>query len=141
MEHLNRPDDEDDTYRVPYRPAERQRHEWEELFSDIPMSATARKTRGGEVWTASEPALYLPQTAARIAQHAELVGMVYDPDRAKMRRARLATGVHVWVDVSVTLPNEVSRVEATVAALADATTADERRELAERLLSLDEEDS
>lgn len=134
MEHLTRPADDDDTYTVPYRPERREKHKWEELFADIPMSVTGRKTRDGKVWSASEGTLYLPQTAARIAQHAELVGMVHDPSRAKMRRARLATGVHVWVDKNTVLPSEQSRVDATAAALAEGMSVDERRELADRLL-------
>ena len=134
MEHLTRPGDDDPTYTVPYRPEKRDKHKWEKLFADIPMSVTSRRTRNGRVWEASEGTLYLPQTAARIAQHAELVGMVYDPDRAKMRRARLASGVYVWVDKSVTLPSEQSKVDATASALAEGMTDVERRELAAKIL-------
>lgn len=141
MIHLTRPDDDDPTYTVPYEPASRERHQWENLFADIPLTVTSRQTRDGVVWSATEGTLYLPQTAARIAQHAELVGMVHDPERAKMRRARLATGVHVWVDAHVTLPSELDRVDVTAAALSDAMPADERRALAEKLLGdLEEED-
>lgn len=134
MEHLNRVNDDDPTYTIPYRPEKRERHEWEDLFADIPMSASSRRTRDGVVWFLTEGTVYLPQTAARIAQHAELVGMVYDPEKARIRRARLGTGAHVWVDSSVVLPNELGRVDATAAALADAMAPDERRALAERLL-------
>ncbi|WP_336819863.1 hypothetical protein [Gordonia sp. MMO-8] len=134
MQHLNRGAEQDPTYAIPYKPEKRERHKWEEQFSNIPTTVTSRKTRRGVVWSAGEGSLYLPQTAARIAHHAELIGMVYDPELAQMRRAQLASGVHVWVDKSVTLPTELDRVDATAAALADKMPADERRALAERLL-------
>ena len=134
MEHLNRVGDDDATYRIPYEPEKRQKHRWESLFADIPLNVSSRKTRdGGRVWSPAEGTLYLPQTAARIAQHAELVGMVHDPSKAKMRRARLATGVHVWVDVNTVLPHEQSRVDATAQALAEGMPEDERRALIDRL--------
>ncbi|MGB3301772.1 MAG: hypothetical protein WBA98_03700 [Gordonia sp. (in: high G+C Gram-positive bacteria)] len=135
MEHLNRVGDDDPTYSVPYQPEKRERHQWEDLFADIPLTVSSRRVRGGgRVWSPAEGTLYLPQTAARIAQHAELVGMVHDPERAKMRRARLATGVHVWVDVNTVLPAEQSRVDATAQALAEGLPEDERRALAEKLM-------
>lgn len=134
MEHLTRPADNDPTYSVPYEPEKRQRHQWEDLFADIPMTVSARRTREGVSWSPGEGTLYLPHTAARIAQHAELVGMVHDPAQAKMRRARLATGVHVWVDVDTVLPSEQSRVDATAQALTEGMPEDERRALAAKLI-------
>lgn len=126
---FRRVDDDDPTYSVPYDPASRQKHRWEALFLDIPMSMS-RDPRGW--WLPSPGAIMLPHTAARIAQHVELAGFDLDEGRAKIRRVDLPRGAHRWQDARAAVP-DVDPVEAVHTAAAAALTPAEKAALIERL--------
>lgn len=91
-------------------------HPHTDLFRDIPMSGTWITVRGpkgtkARVWRATgRGAITLPATASRIAEHAELVGFVLDPDRAQIKRVdpvrggRSITNPGNWVDIDAPEP-------------------------------------
>ncbi len=129
MKHINKIGDDDPTYTVPYDPESRQKHRWEALFLDIPMSM-GRDPAG--VWQPSAGAIMLPHTAARLAQHVELAGFDLDPDRAQIRRVDLPRGAHRWQDVRLEVPDP-DPVEAVHVAATAALTPAEKAALIERL--------
>lgn len=102
-------------------------HPYTSLFRDIPMSGrwiTVRDPKTGKrarVWRATaRGVITLPTTASRIAEHAELVGMVLDPDRAQIKRidpvrggkSITSPGDWVPVDAEEPAPNPVADIAA-----------------------------
>lgn len=102
------------------------------LFRDIPRSGqwiTTRDLRTGaraKVWKATaRGVITLPMTASRIAEHAELVGYVLNPELAKIKRidpvrgGKSITSPGTWVDIDVPEPppNPVHQVDAQAAEL------------------------
>lgn len=130
MEPINRIDDHGDTYSVPYVPEDRKRHRWEDLFRDIPM--TMSKGPDG-LWMPSGGAMFLPHTAARLAEHVELCGYGDpDPGLAQVRRIALPRGAYRWQDVRSEMPN-IDPVDSVHTVASAALTSGEKQALIERL--------
>ncbi|WP_280305356.1 phage gene 29 protein family protein [Nocardia neocaledoniensis] len=114
-----------------------------DLFRDIPTSGhfiTTRDRKGKKtrIWRpTARGAITLPATASRIAEHAELVGFVLDPDRALIKRidpirgGRSITNPGTWVDVTAPVP-DVAPVD-VVAAASEALMPSELLELRARI--------
>lgn len=139
MEDIRRVDDHGDTYSVPYDPQARQHHRWEEMFMDIPLTMV-RDPAG--IWQPSPGAIFLPHTAARIAQHVELCGFGAPTEkRTKIRRVDLPRGAHRWQDATLPIP-DVDPVDKVHTATSAVLTNSEKARLIERLqadIDLDEE--
>ena len=129
-EPINRVGDQDDTYTIPYNPADRDHHRWEDLFKDIPL--TMVQDPAG-IWQPSPGAIFLPHTAARIAEHVELCGFDLGAE-PKVRRVDLGRGVHRWQDATLPIP-DVDPVEKVHAAASAVLTTSEKADLIERLQS------
>lgn len=131
MEHVERIDDHGDTYSIPYDPDARDHHPWEDLFKDIPL--TMWRDPAG-IWQPSPGAIFLPHTAARIAEHVELCGFDLGAATPQIRRVDLGRGAHRWQDASLPIP-EVDRVEKVHTAASAVLTTSEKADLIERLQS------
>ncbi|WP_328660352.1 phage gene 29 protein family protein [Nocardia salmonicida] len=118
-------------------------HPHTDLFRDIPVSGhfiTTRDRKGkkSRIWRpTARGAITLPATASRIAEHAELVGFVLDPDRALIKRidplrgGRSITNPGTWVDSDAPVP-DVKPVD-VVAAASEALMPSELLELRARI--------
>ncbi|PPJ31848.1 hypothetical protein C5E45_32675 [Nocardia nova] len=98
-----------------------------DLFRDIPMSGRWITTfdpvtqTQAKVWKATaRGVITLPTTASRIAEHAELVGFVLNPDLAQIKRidpvrgGKSLTSPGEWVDIDAPEPppNPVHQIAA-----------------------------
>lgn len=129
MEDIRKIDDHGDTYSIPYDPGGRDTHEWEDLFKDIPL--TMVQDPAG-IWQPSAGAIFLPHTAARLAQHVELCGFVLDDAAARIRRVDLPRGAHRWQDTSLPIP-DADPVDKVHIAVTEALTDGEKQRLIDRL--------
>lgn len=127
-EPINRVVDHGDTYSIPYNPDDRDHHRWEEMFMDIPL--TAVQDPGG-LWQASPGTIFLPHTAARLAQHVELCGFDLSGTPA-MQRVDIGRGVHRWQDATLPVP-ESDPVEKVQTVANAVLTTSEKQALIERL--------
>lgn len=88
-------------------------HPLADLWKDIPIAGEfVRQGRGKrKLWRRTAPGVItMPTTPSRLAEHAELVGYVYDPDRARIKRldpsrfGKSITNPGTWVDVTAPEP-------------------------------------
>lgn len=129
MDHINRIDDHGDTYSIPYDPASRKKHPHEALFENIPT--TMSKGPDG-LWMPSAGAIFMPHTAARIAEHVELCGFRFDESAAQIRCVDLARGSRRWQDARAPIP-KVDPVDSVHTVASAALTPGEKGALIERL--------
>ena len=116
-------------------------------FVRAPIIAAEIAAAGGEAlpktkkrwWRrTSRGAITLPVTASRLAEHAELVGYVHDPARAKIkyidpvRGGKSLTSPGDWVDIDAPAPPQ-SPVKQFVAAASAKLTPQELMELRDGL--------
>lgn len=130
MDDIRKVEDTDPTYAMPYEPNNRETHQFESLWQDIPM----RMSHGPDgLWLPTGGLDMLPVTAARLAQHAELVGYT-PPDgaAAQIRRVALPRGAFRWQDVRAEVP-DVDPVDAVHVAAAAVLTPAEKASLIDRL--------
>jgi hypothetical protein len=129
MHDIRRIDDHGDTYNIPYNPADRDTHRWEDYFKDIPLTMVRDATG---VWLPSPGAIVLPHTAARLAEHVELCGFTLDPAAARIRRVDLPRGAHRWQDASLPVP-DTDPVDKVHVAVTETLTDREKKRLIDRL--------
>lgn len=121
-------------------------HPWTELFRDIPISGqwvTVPPRPGSReaptrLWRpTARGAITLPATAARIAEHADLVGFELNPEKALIKRidpirgGGSITNPGNWVDI--TAPEPPPNPVHVVAAAAQALMPSELLELRDRI--------